>query len=166
MRSSTVWMMVLLLASAVACRRGSAPSTDSRPTPTSAGLVVRDAAVALDPRTGLEWTTQDHAQALAWEDADRHCRALAVGKRRAWRLPEIDEIAALYDPRVDAPCGEWTCHLDPRIHLGSPYVWSATARGPGARFYFDASSGGRFSPGIGPTLVRRVLCVRMAGSGV
>ena len=52
--------------------------------------------------------------------------------------------------------------LDPAIRLGGPYVWSATSRGAGTRFYFDATYGTSFSPGITPKLVRRVVCVRDA----
>ena len=121
-----------------------------------------DADVARDPRTRLEWTRHDYPQSLPWDDADQHCRELAIGDRRGWRLPEIGEVQALYDTKFTEPCGERTCHFDPAIHLGGPYLWSATAREPGSRFYFDASAGNNFSPGVTPKLVRRVLCVRTA----
>jgi hypothetical protein len=116
--------------------------------------------VAADRRTGLEWTSRDHEEALDWDAADRHCRALVIGERREWRLPEIAELAALYDPKVDGPCGERRCHLDPAIRLGDPYVWSATPRGTGMRFYFDFAYGNSLSPSVSPRLIRRVLCVR------
>jgi hypothetical protein len=121
--------------------------------------------VALDRRTGLEWTSRDLEQALSWEDADRQCRARASEDGRQWRLPELAELEALYDPLVDAPCGERRCHLDPAIRLGGPYVWTLSARGPGTRFYFDFAYGNSFSPGTGPLLVRRVLCVRLGRRG-
>lgn len=162
MRSTIVWMMASWLALAAGCSgRPDAPSAPA-PTATPDRLVAVRAGVALDPRTGLEWTDRDHERPLAWDDADRYCRGLALGERRGWRLPEIGELEALYDPRFDEPCGDRTCHLDPAIRLTGPYVWSATTRGPNTRFYFDCSYGTSFSPGIGPTLVRRVLCVRAA----
>jgi hypothetical protein len=123
-------------------------------------LTAIDDDVARDPRTQLEWTRHDAPQSLAWDEAERYCRDLAVGGRRGWRLPEIAEVQALYDKRFNGSCGDRTCHFDPAIGLRGPYLWSATAREPGSRFYFDASAGNSFSPGVTPRLVRRVLCVR------
>jgi hypothetical protein len=142
-RGPTLVIVIALLAAASGCDR-----------------FARRGDTVLDRRTGLEWTACDHGQALSWTDADRHCRGLARGDGPAWRLPELDEVEPLYDERFDAPCGDKRCHLDPAISLASPYVWTATSRGEGARFYFDFAYGNSFSPGIGPQLVRRVLCVR------
>ena len=119
--------------------------------------------VTRDRKTGLEWTSRDHERALAWDDADRHCRELVRGDAHGtWRLPELAEVEQVYDPLVDEPCGERRCHLTPTIRLGGPYVWTATSRGPATRFYFDFGWGTSFSPGKPPTLVRRTLCVRGA----
>jgi hypothetical protein len=126
-------------------------------------LAAVDDDVARDSRTRLEWTRHDRAEPLPWDEADRYCRELAVGERRGWRLPGIDELQALYDPKFSTPCADRTCHFDPAIGLGGPYLWSGTARETGTRFYFDASAGTRFSPGVTPRLVRRVLCVRESG---
>ena len=142
-------LLAMLLVSAAACMRD-----DRR-------IVDVGAGVALDRRTGLEWTSRDLEQSLSWEEADRQCRGRATEDGREWRLPELGELEALYDPLVDAPCGERRCHLDPAIRLGGPYVWTVSTRGPGTRFYFDFSYGNSFSPGTGPLLVRRVLCVRL-----
>jgi hypothetical protein len=155
-------VLALALATAAACNGGhDAPST-----PTNAAtpdrLVVLGNGAVLDPRTRLEWTSRDHERSLPWEEADRYCRGLAASEQREWRLPEITELEALYDSRFDEPCGDRTCHLDPAIRLGGPYVWSVTTRGAGTRFYFDAGYGNSFSPSLSPRLVRRVLCVRTA----
>lgn len=147
MRSTTRWLLTLSLVTAAAC-------TPRGP------LVALDDDVVLDRRTNLEWTRRDHTDALQWEAADAHCRELAIGERRGWRLPEIGELQAIYDPKITEPCGDRACHLDPVIRLRDPYVWSATAREQGTRFYFDVSAGNSFSPGVTPRLVRRVLCVR------
>jgi hypothetical protein len=136
----------------------------SRDAATSQRLVVVDDRIAVDRNTGLEWTSHDHEQPLNWVQADRYCRELSSSQRPDWRLPEIAELQDLYDPRFDEPCGDRRCHLDPAIHMEGPYVWSATSRGPGDRFYFDFSAGNSFSPGITPTLVRRTICVRAAPS--
>jgi hypothetical protein len=123
-------------------------------------IIALSDGVAFDRWTGLEWTARDHEVSLAWEDADRHCDALALAERDDWRLPEIDELRAIYQERVQAPCGNRRCRLDPGIRLGGPYVWSATSRGRGTRFYIDFTSSTSLSPSLAPTLVRRVICVR------
>ena len=147
--------LVCLLAAVLAM---TAATTACRRAPL--GFVPAAEGVVLDQRTGLEWTSRDHDQSLSWDDADRHCRELAIGERRGWRLPELIELEGIYDARIDASCGDRQCRLDPVIRLGGPYVWTVTTRGPGTRFYFDFSYGTSFSPGTPPTLVRRVLCVR------
>jgi len=153
LRASTAALVLL-----AACHGGADPSGGA---PAARFVPVVDGVVR-DRTTGLQWTSRDHERALAWNDADRHCRELALGGAQGWRLPEIDELSALYDAKIDAPCGSRTCHLDAAISLGDPYAWSATAPAEGARYYFDFAFGNRFSPGIPPTLVRRVLCVRQA----
>jgi hypothetical protein len=116
--------------------------------------------VVLDSRTGLEWTSRDHLQSLAWDDADRYCRELAWGGRAGWRLPEIGELRILYDKRADQGCGDRRCRLDPAVSLADPYVWSASTSSPGMPIYFDFTAATSFSPG--PGIVRRVICVRQA----
>ncbi len=155
LRPTLRWMAALLLVAVAACRRG-----DSYNGRTSDRLIAVADGVVRDQRTGLQWTSRDHEEALNWTDADQYCRGLVLGQLRDWRLPEIEELRALYDVSFKEPCGDRTCHLDPAIHLTDPYVWSSTAPGVGARFYLDFAFGNALSPGIGPRLVRRVLCMR------
>jgi hypothetical protein len=162
MRSTVVRMAASLLVVAAACTGGNDSAGAPRHAAAGDRLVAVGGGIVLDPRTGLEWTGRDHDQSLAWEEADRHCRSLLLGERPEWRLPEIGELQALYDNRFDERCGDRMCHLDPAIRLAGPYVWSASTRGPGTRFYFDFAFANSLSPGIGPQLVRRVLCVRQA----
>ena len=146
-----------LAATPLGCRReAEAPAA---PTPR---FLVLDADVTRDTTTGLEWTRRDHERALAWDEADRHCRERTGG---TWRLPELGEMEGLYDPSRDEPCGERHCRIDPAVALGGPYVWTATSRGVGTRFYFDVAYGNALSPTVTPELVRRVLCVRGRGNG-
>jgi len=115
-----------------------------------------------DAHTGLEWTVRDTARDLSWPDADRHCRVMAPDPGGdPWRLPSIEELAALYDTSVEQPCGESAaCRINRVIHLSSPYQWSATAPQADRRFYFDFSHGSQLSPLIRPSLTRRALCTR------
>ncbi len=149
--------MLLLVLTLAACRTG---DRSSEPNPTPDRFVAATDGVVRDQRTGLLWTSGDHDQSLPWDDAERYCRELVVGSEKGWRLPEIEELQALYDLRFNEACGSRSCHLDPAIRLAEPYVWSVSTRGPGTRFYFDFAAGNSLSPGIGPKLVRRVLCVR------
>jgi hypothetical protein len=115
--------------------------------------------IARDAHTGLEWTSRDNARGVSWPQADRYCRELTLGERTDWRLPEIVELEGLYDERLDQPCGDRICHLDPAVQVTNPYFWSATRKGS-RRFYFDFRFGASLSPRPKPGLVRRVLCVR------
>jgi hypothetical protein len=151
MRTLT-WIAVL--ASAVACSPGDEPSA-----PRFAQLgtdVVRDA------RSGLVWTARDGGRELSWRNADRYCRELALDSGdAAWRLPSIEELAALYDTSMEQPCtGTAICRIDSAIHLSSPYQWSATAPQPDRRVYYDFALGSQLSPLIRPALTRRALCTR------
>jgi hypothetical protein len=128
-------------------------------------FVASSGGVVADATTALEWTSRDHDEALPWDAADRWCRDLDLAGRGDWRLPEVEELRALYDPERDEPCGNRRCRLDPAIQIRAPYVWTATERGVGARFYVDLAYGNELSPSVTPELVRRVLCVRGTGSG-
>ena len=173
-------LAVLALLAATACDRvahsSGAPPLAAGTNPTLADGIVLDSGtgleserfatvgdgVVLDSRTGLEWTSRDHFQSLAWYDADRYCRELTQGERSGWRLPEIDELRALYDKHADQGCGDRRCRLDPAVSLAGPYVWSAAAPSPGVRTYLDFTVGTSLSPGS--SILRRVICVRQPSS--
>jgi hypothetical protein len=147
-----------MIASALACSTGDDPAEPRMHRLTTE--VVRDA------NTGLLWTAHDSGRELAWPDADDYCRALGEGSGgEAWRLPSIEELAAIYDPSMEDPCGRATstsCRIDPAIDLSSPYQWSASAPHPDRRAYYDFSLGSQLTPLIRPTLTRRALCTRSA----
>lgn len=163
--SGKLWTAVLLGLLCYASCSGSDHDRGARePVPGQPPLVERfvgpSDGIVQDTRAGLEWTSHDNKRNFAWHEADRYCRDLRLGGRTDWRLPEIDELEGLYDKRLDQPCGDLSCHLDPAIGLTNPYVWSATQRGPLSRFYFDFQGGASLSPHLKPGLVRRALCVR------
>lgn len=145
--ASRVVVAVALVVAASACRPAER-------------FVAASAEVVHDAATDLDWTRRDHDEALAWDAADRWCGELVLGGRNDWRLPEIGELQTLYDAGRDEPCGDRRCRVDPVIRTRGPYVWSATARGVGTRFYFDLGYANALSPTVTPELVRRVLCVR------
>ena len=85
-----------------------------------------DGAAVLDRETGLVWEqSPDAKQTLNWFNALIYCSQRAVGGRRGWRLPAIEELASLEDP--NNPGG------DPDLPPGHPFSnvmtqghWSAT----------------------------------------
>ena len=109
---------------------------------------------------GLEWTTRDSGSELNWHAAEQYCGGLVRAGRSDWRLAEIEELAALYDPEANSRCGDVTCHLAAPIELTSPYQWSGSSRNKDRRVYFDFRSGVRLAPSVRPNLTRRVVCVR------
>ena len=149
--------MLVMVASCGGEDRSSVPPTHA---PSAERLLTVEGDVVSDSETGLEWTARDADQNLPWDEAERHCGDLDLQGRTDWRLPGIEELQGLYDKRFSEPCGDRTCHLDPRIRIRGQYVWTGTERIRGTRFYLDLSLGTRLSPWISPTLVRRVLCVR------
>jgi hypothetical protein len=138
---------------------GNQLATDDTPPAAGARFVTAGDDVVEDSRSGLVWTRREQVGNLPWPEADQHCRDVALAGRADWRLPEIDELSALYDTDVSTPCGERVCHLDPTFTLTSPYVWSGTAREGSRRFYLDYTFGTRLAPIIRPTLKRHIFCV-------
>jgi hypothetical protein len=125
--------------------------------------IVSDTIVR-DTKTGFEWTRRDDGAGLEWHKAEAYCRDLKLDDAGGWRLPDVDELYALYEERVRQSCGEKaSCSLDSAFTLTSPYVWTGTARDPATRFYIDFQFGTRLSPSLSPVLVRRTLCVRRPG---
>jgi hypothetical protein len=155
MRRCVTW--IALLVAAVACAACDEPD---RPSASAGRFAEAGEGVVRDSRTGLLWTVRDAGRELAWEAAQRHCREIALGAGGAWRLPSIDELAALYDESQRQPCDEGTCRVDPAIDLTSPYQWSATAGTGNRRFYFDFLHGSQLAPLLRPGLTRRALCTR------
>jgi hypothetical protein len=155
-RATAALLGLLWWASAGGCGGG----TDTEaPAPAAGRFVAVGSGVSRDTRTGLEWTRRDHDRALAWQAASRYCETLVLEGRTDWRLPEIAELQALYDDRIERPCGDRTCRLDALIELKGPYVWSATQSGSSRRFYIDFHFGTTLAPNLKPTLLRHVLCV-------
>jgi len=148
-----------LVLAGLACSAGD----DAAEPPPAGAEIVRDA------QTGLSWTARDSGRELSWPDAVDYCRALGTGPSGgAWRLPLIEELAALYDPAMEEPCGNarsTVCRIDPAIDLSSPYQWSASGPRPDRRAYYDFSLGSQLTPLIRPTLTRRALCTQRTAEG-
>jgi hypothetical protein len=154
MRRRLTWIALLVAGSACSAGDNPEPSASARRFAEAGEDIVRDS------RTGLLWTARDAGRELAWDAAQRHCREIALAAGGAWRLPSVEELAALYEESQHQPCDDGTCHVDPAIDLTSPYQWSGTARGENRRVYFDFQHGSGLAPLLRPGLTRRALCTR------
>lgn len=80
----------------------------------------------LDRETGVVWERSPDLTQRTWEDAQRHCIDRAVGGRKGWRLPHIQELSSLVDPAIPTPAPTTLPSGHP--FLAEPVtVWSATA---------------------------------------
>ncbi len=118
-----------------------------------------------DPATGLMWARQDNGSDVNWQQATNYCQNLTLAGYSDWRLPTIDELAAIYDPAqnvsVTNNLGNWTVHIREGISLTSCCAWSSSdgnASGQAWVFFFD--DGSRDSYVLRNVYTRRALCVR------
>jgi hypothetical protein len=154
MRRRLTWIALLVAASACSGGDKPEPSASARRFAGAGEDIVRDS------RTGLLWTARDAGRELEWNAAQIHCRDRALAAGAAWRLPSIEELAALYEESQRQPCGDGTCRVDAAIDLTSPYQWSASTRGESRRVYFDFLHGSELAPLLRPALTRGALCTR------
>jgi hypothetical protein len=83
----------------------------------------------LDRETGLVWELLPTTTGLIWENAHDHCMQLAVGGRKGWRLPSIQDLQSLVDPTVPSP--------GPMLPAGHPFTGAQSGT---LSFYWTATS--------------------------
>ena len=111
-----------------------------------------------DPATGLMWARKDNGAIVDWSQARSYCASLEIGEVSGWRLPTIDELAALYDRNIDGR------HIKGGIQL-SGWPWSNSAgNSAGEVWLFGFDYGERHSSPLGPSSYFRALCVRRSGA--
>lgn len=105
----------------------------------------------VDTGTGLMWTKVDSSirkgagdstGLLNWDEAVDYCRRLQLGDHKDWRLPTIEELEGIYDPKLLVP------GLDKPAIKGNLRVsidhWSTTpSQYPGMVLIFDFYNGMR-----------------------
>lgn len=87
-------------------------------------------AMWVDPATGLMWSKSDNGADVDWDQAVLYSRNLRLGGYSDWRLPTIEELAALYDPTANVP-GIMPDGSVPSMHVKgglqlSGWQWSST----------------------------------------
>ena len=122
--------------------------------------------VLRDSRSGLQWTRDDNGSDIDWEGAQSYCD----GKRSGWRLPSLEELAAIYD-QTDAGtrCADALCKNSSQFHLTGSWFWSATQVGKDSTDGIELAWGLLMVNGARTQSVRevsygsRALCVRGHG---
>jgi hypothetical protein len=128
-----------------------------------------------DATTRLMWTRQDNGYSLDWNQARNYCRDLDLAGYRDWRLPTINELAGIYDPRQDANSE----NIKGEIRVSKNWFWSSSVgtsslEGSGPEFAdkynpsrssqralsFGFTNGGKYSAWVDESYMQRALCVR------
>lgn len=116
----------------------------------------RDGA-CLDARTGLVWTRTDNGADIDWYGAEGYCAGLALGGWRDWRLPSIEELEALHEPRSLA-----YYKLPAAFSPTGCCPWSSTPSVAGSAWNYSFLHRQRFSGNRNYSFGLRALCVRAA----
>jgi hypothetical protein len=138
------------------------PATAAKPaekaTPKETGtdgqLVAFDNGTVADTKTNLMWSSRDNGVALNWPAAKAYAASYRGGGYSDWRLPTLEELAALYkkDKTRKTNCAAAVdeigqaadeVHLSELIHLSCTRVWTSQVRAdkPGSVTIYDFHSG-------------------------
>jgi TolB-like protein len=129
-------------------------------------------------RGDLMWTVRDNGSDVNWFEAQSFCNACRVGGYRDWRMPNIEELEALYvrqnsyvisgvwrnmPPRLKELEGvQWNheVHVASPFQLSAPTQWSGTFEdeASASQFVFRAGFATAYERTFGSGV--RVLCVR------
>ncbi len=135
-----------------------------------------------DRATGLMWTRKDNGSDVNEVQADAYCSKLQLAGYSGWRLPTMEELQGIYDPRVSAQAPfdsglTYNVHIKGNLTL-TGRIWSDLKEGDLGAAY-EVQAGWLFQFGdTGPSdvdlerpqrnfllysLDMRALCVRVAG---
>ena len=133
-------------------------------------VAAAQSATWTDPATKLMWAGQDNKKDIDWNQAKNYCSNLALAGYSGWRLPTIEELAAIYDPTQDTVLAirrisghdlSGHYHIKGGIVLTVPWVWSGSTSVNSAQvmfFHFEDAKTGSNPPHW--NYGRRALCVR------
>jgi hypothetical protein len=118
-----------------------------------------------DPETQLMWTKKDNGGDVNWQKARTYCRNLSLAGYSDWRLPTIDELGDIYDPKVNiagqlGSGSETTWHVKGNLQL-SGWQWSNTqGNTQWEAWIFLFANGKQYSSPLTGSGLDRALCVR------
>jgi hypothetical protein len=112
----------------------------------------------LDPETNLMWTKGDNNKDIDWNQANKYARQLRLGGYSDWRLPTIDNLKKLYDPKKTG-----VYKIRKPFRLTSRFVWSSTKENWSSAQFFSFGDGRQYHVPVIYSANYRVLCVRRSG---
>jgi len=89
-----------------------------------------------DTKTNLMWASKDNGKGVSWEEAKKYCNEYKGGGYTDWRMPTQDELATIYDVRIN---GINSCNVTRLITMTNCYPWASEISAPGAYFCFDGN---------------------------
>ncbi len=91
-----------------------------------------------DNKTNLMWAMHDNGVPIKWPDAKSFCHYYRGGGFSDWRMPTIEELTSLYNPKVNNKRGYHT--LKP-IETSAQSCWASNTNGEKyGRFNFSFGS--------------------------
>jgi hypothetical protein len=120
-----------------------------------------------DLETRLMWTKKDNGGDVNWQKARNYCHNLRLAGYSDWRLPTIDELSDIYDPKVNiagqlGSGGDATWHVKGNLQL-SGWQWSNTqGNTQWEAWVFLFANGKQYSSPLTGSGLDRALCVRRA----
>jgi formylglycine-generating enzyme required for sulfatase activity len=106
----------------------------------------------------MMWTIEDNGKEINWDEANEYAKQLRLGGYSDWRLPTIEELEKLYDPRRG---GERKIRKP--LQLTGWFVWSPTKQGSASAWGFDFYYGKRHRANLDYSFAGRAFCVRGLG---
>jgi len=92
----------------------------------------------LDRETGLVWERSPATTTNTWYNSLDACANLALGGRKGWRLPSVQELASLVDPSVTNPA---LPSGHPFLNVQSAIYWAGAIRVAAAPWVVNFSTG-------------------------
>jgi len=115
--------------------------------------------IFVDQETGLMWTRRDNGEDINWHQANEYARDLTLGGYTDWRLPSIEELEKLHDPKE---VGKFKIRKPFRVT--GYYIWSSTREDfADIAWSFFFLLGKRSPNSMDRWEISRALCVRRSG---
>ena len=130
MKKTAMLIVAMMLCAACTAQQGNSPYRAAQ-----AQVIARDGhfvaysdGTVMDEDTGLMWAAQDNGGPITWDEAKIYCRNFRAGGYTDWRMPTLNELTGLYDPKTtnSTPPAEGCkagCHITNLIRLSCCPVW-------------------------------------------